>query len=62
MGSNRTSVSIRWDAPVEDGGSAISNYEVELRPKSKLALEGISNEWVIVYQVCFAHTFIQVKN
>ena len=26
-------------------------YEVELRPKNKLALEGISNEWLTVYQV-----------
>lgn len=51
MGSNRTSVSIRWAGPHNDGGSQILGYEVELRPKNKLALEGISNEWLTVYQV-----------
>ena len=51
MGSNRTSVSIKWSAPENDGGSEIMGYEVELRPKNKLALAGISNEWLTVYQV-----------
>ena len=51
MGSNRTSVSIKWSGPENDGGSEVTGYEVELRPKNKLALEGISNEWLTVYQV-----------
>lgn len=51
MGSNRTSVSIRWQAPEADGGSPVFSYEVELRPKSKASLAGISDEWVTVYQV-----------
>ena len=51
MGSNRTSVSIRWQAPEADGGSAVSNYEVELRPKSKASLAHMTDEWLTVYQV-----------
>lgn len=51
MGSNRTSVSIRWQAPEGDGGSAVSSYEVELRPKSKASLAGMTDEWLTVYQV-----------
>ena len=53
LGSNRTSVSIRWDAPASDGGSAVLSYEVELRPKSKAALASMPHEWVTVYQVRF---------
>jgi len=51
LGSNRTSVSIRWDAPEADGGSAVTSYEVELRPKSKAGLAGMTDEWLTVYQV-----------
>ena len=51
MGSNRTSVSIRWQAPESDGGAAVSSYEVELRPKSKASLAGMTDEWLTVYQV-----------
>lgn len=51
MGSNRISVRIRWQAPEADGGSPVSSYEVELRPKSKAALAGMADEWLTVYQV-----------
>jgi len=51
LGSNRTSVSIRWDVPEADGGSAVTSYEVELRPKSKAGLAGMTDEWLTVYQV-----------
>ena len=51
MGSNRTSVSIRWQAPEADGGSPVSSYQVELRPKSKAGLAGMTDEWLTVYQV-----------
>lgn len=51
LGSNRTSVSIRWDAPEADGGSPILSYEVELRPKSKADLAGMTDEWLTVFQV-----------
>ncbi|KAL0040936.1 hypothetical protein WJX79_010532 [Trebouxia sp. C0005] len=50
LGSNRTSVSIRWDSPEADGGSAVTSYEVELRPKSKAGLAGMTDEWLTVYQ------------
>lgn len=51
MGSNRTSVSIRWQAPEADGGSPVTSYQVELRPKSKAGLAGMTDEWLTVYQV-----------
>lgn len=51
LGSNRTSVSIKWEAPEADGGSPVSSYQVELRPKSKAGLAGMSDEWLTVYQV-----------
>lgn len=51
MGSNRTSVSIRWEAPEADGGSPVTSYQVELRPKSKAGLAGMTDEWLTVYQV-----------
>ncbi|KAL3147790.1 Fibronectin type III domain-containing protein 3B, variant 2 [Trebouxia sp. C0010 RCD-2024] len=50
LGSNRTSVSIKWEAPEADGGSPVSSYQVELRPKSKAGLAGMSDEWLTVYQ------------
>jgi len=57
LGSNRTSVSIRWDAPEADGGSAVTSYEVELRPKSKAGLAGMTDEWLTVYQVGRTHPY-----
>ena len=51
LGSNRNTVSVRWDAPDADGGSPVLSYEVELRPKSKAALAGMADEWLTVYQV-----------
>ena len=51
MGSNRTSVSINWQAPEADGGSPVTSYEVELRPKTKAGLAGMTDEWLTVYQV-----------
>lgn len=51
MGSNRTSVSIRWQAPEADGGSVVLCYEVELRPKHKAGLAGMTDDWLTVYQV-----------
>ncbi len=51
LGSNRTSVSIRWEAPEADGGSTVLSYQVELRPKSKAGLAGMTDEWLTVYQV-----------
>lgn len=51
MGSNRTSVSIKWQAPEADGGSPVTSYEVELRPKTKAGLASMTDEWLTVYQV-----------
>ncbi len=48
-------MSIRWDAPEADGGSAVTSYEVELRPKSKAGLAGMTDEWLTVYQVGCTH-------
>lgn len=53
MGSNRTSVSIRWQPPEADGGSPVTSYEVELRPKTKAGLASMTDEWLTVYQVIF---------
>ena len=53
MGSNRTSVSIRWQPPEADGGSPVASYQVELRPKTKAGLADMTDEWLTVYQVRF---------
>lgn len=52
IGSSRTSASLTWNPPEDDGGSPILDYEAELLPKSKAALEGgMGSEWMLVYQV-----------
>ncbi len=52
MGNNRTSASLRWEEPEDDGGSPIESYEAELQPKCRAAIEGgMEEEWSIVYQV-----------
>ncbi|KAL4434999.1 hypothetical protein ABPG77_003824 [Micractinium sp. CCAP 211/92] len=50
MGSSQTSLSIRWEGPEDDGGSAIQSYDVEIRPKSAAAVQGLADEWLLAYQ------------
>ena len=34
-----------------DGGSPVVGYEVEMQPKCKAAKRGMSDDWVLVFQV-----------
>ncbi|KAK9824568.1 hypothetical protein WJX72_011385 [[Myrmecia] bisecta] len=54
---NRTSCTIAWQAPNDDGGAAVSGYQAEMQPKSKAALTGMPAEWLLVYEgTATAHT------
>lgn len=37
--------------PEDDGGSTIQSYDVEIRPKSAAAVQGLADEWLLAYQV-----------
>ena len=37
--------------PEDDGGSAISAYQVEVRPRSAAAVRDLADDWLIAYQV-----------
>jgi hypothetical protein len=51
IGNNRTSASLRWTPPEDDGGTPVLGYEAELQPKSRAAIEGgMDDEWMLVYQ------------
>lgn len=50
VGSSQTSLSIRWQGPEDDGGSTIQSYDVEIRPKSAAAVQGLADEWLLAYQ------------
>jgi hypothetical protein len=52
VGTNRTSATLAWDAPADDGGSPVLSYEAELQPKCRGAVQdgGLAQEWVMVYQ------------
>lgn len=41
-------------APEDDGGSPVSAYLVELRPRSKAAQRTTVDDWVVAYQVGWA--------
>jgi hypothetical protein len=59
---NRMSVTLTWAPPEDDGGTPILEYEAELQPKSKAAVEGgMSDEWVLVYQVCIFASLWKVR-
>ncbi len=59
IGSNRASVSLSWTPPEDDGGSPVTEYEVEMEPKSKAAIDGgMDKEYVTVYQVCSSSQYM----
>lgn len=37
--------------PEDDGGSAVQSFDVEIRPKSAAAVQGLADEWLLAYQV-----------
>ena len=54
-GATKTSVTLAWTAPADNGGSQVQDYEAEVQPKSKAAMEGgKADDWMLVYQVSSA--------
>lgn len=52
MGIHRTAADLKWVAPAADGGSPVTQHQLEMRPKCATAIEaGIPDEWLLVYQV-----------
>ncbi len=51
-GATKTTVTLVWPAPEDNGGSQVQDYEAEVQPKSKAAMEGgKADDWMLVYQV-----------
>ena len=51
-GATKSTVTLAWKAPEETGGSQVIDYEAEIQPKSKAAMEGgKADDWMLVYQV-----------
>eukprot|EP00884_Botryococcus_braunii_P015739 jgi/Botrbrau1/2849/Bobra.0125s0054.2 len=57
VGENRSSVTVEWRPPTDDGGSPVTHYQLELQPRSKAALQSLEKEWLLVYEgTSTAHT------
>ena len=53
-GATKATVTLAWAAPEDNGGSQVQDYEAEVQPKSKAAMEGgKADDWMLVYQVDF---------
>ena len=51
-GATKSTVTLAWKAPEETGGSQVLDYEAEVQPKSRAAMDGgMADEWMLVYQV-----------
>ena len=51
-GATRSTITLAWKAPEETGGSQVLDYEAEVQPKSKAAMEGgMADKWLLVYTV-----------
>ena len=51
-GATKATVTLAWKAPEETGGSQVLDYEAEVQPKSRAAMDGgMADEWMLVYQV-----------
>ena len=51
-GATKTTVTLTWKAPEDNGGSQVQDYEAEVQPKSRAAMEGgTADAWMLVYQV-----------
>ena len=52
VGLDRTAAELKWGSPAADGGSPVTQHQLEMRPKCATAIEaGIPDEWLLVYQV-----------
>ena len=51
-GTTKSTVTLAWKAPEETGGSQVLDYEAEVQPKGRAAMDGgMADEWMLVYQV-----------
>ena len=58
-GATKSTVTLAWKAPEETGGSQVIDYEAEIQPKSRAAMEGgKADDWMLVYQVRTADMII----
>lgn len=49
IGVSRTSVSLTWQQPHSDGGSPVTDYQVQLQAKSKVAAASLGSDWNIIF-------------
>ncbi len=58
-GATKTTVILAWTAPEDNGGSQVQDYEAEVQPKSKAAMDGgKADDWMLVYQVTFINNLL----
>lgn len=50
LGTSQTSLTLRWEAPEDDGGSPIQYYQVQVRARTPAARSGHADEWLVMYQ------------
>jgi hypothetical protein len=49
LGTTRTSISLAWRPPSNDGGSDVLNYLVQLQAKAKAAAAELGPDWILIY-------------
>lgn len=49
IGFSRNSASLTWQPPHSDGGSPVTDYQVQLQAKTKVAAAALGSDWIIIF-------------